>query len=37
MVSPMEGNVGDDKGWDGKMISTTMEASSGITRYGKDV
>ena len=37
MVSPMEDNVGDDKGWDDKLISTTMEAGFGDTRYGKDV
>ena len=37
MVSPMGGNVGDDKGWDGKVISTAMEAGFGDTRYGKDV
>ena len=33
MVSPMGGNVGDDKGWDDKVISTTMEVGSGDTRY----
>ena len=37
MVSPMGGNVGDDKGWDEKVISTTMDTSSGDTGYGKDV
>ena len=37
MVSSMGNNVGDDKGWDGKVISTTMEAGSGDTGYGKDV
>ena len=37
MVSLMGGNVGDDKGWDEKVISTAMDASSGDTRYGKDV
>ena len=37
MVSPMGGNAGDGKGWDDKVISTTMEAGSGDTRYGKDV
>ena len=37
MVSSMEGNVGDDKGWDDKVISTAMEAGSGDTEYGKDV
>ena len=25
MVSSMRGNVGDDKGWDDKVISTAME------------
>ena len=29
-MSPMGGNVGDDK-----VISTTMEAGSGDIRYGK--
>ena len=37
MVSPMGGNVGDDKGWDDKVISTAMEAGFGDTGYGKDV
>ena len=37
MVSPMGGNVGDDKGWDEKVISTAMEAGSGNIRYVKDV
>ena len=37
MVSPMGGNVGDDKGWDEKVISTAMAAGSSNTRYGKDV
>ena len=37
MVSPMGGNVGDDKGWDDKVIFTAMEACSGDTGYGKDV
>ena len=37
MVSPMGGNVGDDKGWDDKVISTVMEASYGDIGYGKDV
>ena len=32
MVSPMGGNVGDDK-----VISTAMEAGFGDTGYGKDV
>ena len=30
-------NVGDNKGWDDKVISTAVEAGSGDTRYGKDV
>ena len=39
MVSPMKGNVGDYKGWDEKVISTAMDASSGTgdNGYGKDV
>ena len=39
MVSPMGSNVGDDKGWDEKVISTAMDAGSGSgdNRYGKDV
>ena len=37
MVSPMGGNVGNDKRWNDKMISTTMGAGSDDTRYGKDV
>ena len=37
MVSPMGGNVGDDKGWDDKVISTAMETGSGDIGYGKDV
>ena len=37
MVSSMGGNVGDDKGWDDKVISTTMEAGFGDTGDGKDV
>ena len=37
MISSMGGNVWDDKGWDDKVISTTMEASSGDTGDGKDV
>ena len=39
MVSPMGGNVGDDKGWDEKVISTTMDTGSGSgdNIYGKDV
>ena len=37
MVSPMGGNVRDDKGWNEKVISTLMEAGSGDIGYGKDV
>ena len=39
MVSPMGCNVEDDKGWDEKVISTTMDASSssGDNGYGKDM
>ena len=37
MVSPMGGNVGDDKGWDEKVISTAMDPGSGDNGYGKDV
>ena len=37
MVSTMGGNVGDDKGWDDKVIFTAMEAGSGDIGYGKDV
>ena len=37
MGSLMGGNVGDDKGWDDKVISTSLEARSGITEDGKDV
>ena len=37
MVSPMGGNVGDDKGWDDNVISTDMEVDSSDTGYGKDV
>ena len=38
-TSPMGGNVGDDKGWNKKVISTAMDASSGSgdNGYGKDV
>ena len=36
-VSLMGGNVGDDKGWDDKMISTAMEVGFGDTRDGKYV
>ena len=37
MVSPMGGNVGDDKGRDEKVISTTMDAGfgSGDNGYGR--
>ena len=37
MVSLMRGNVGDDKGWDDKVISTAMEVGFDNTVYGKDV
>ena len=37
MVSPMGGNVRDDKGWDDKVISTAIEAGSSDTGYCKDV
>ena len=37
MVSPMGGDVGDDKGCDEKVISTAMDTSSSDTGYGKDV
>ena len=39
MVSPMGSNVGDDKGWDEKVISIAMDAGSGFGNngYGKDV
>ena len=37
MVSPMRGNVGNDKRWDENVISTAMEAGSSDTGYGKDV
>ena len=37
MVSPMGGNVGDDKGRHDKGISTAMEDGSSDTGYGKDV
>ena len=37
MVSSMGGNVEDDKGWDDKVVSTAMEASSSDIGYGKDV
>ena len=34
-VSLMADNVGDDKGWDDKMISIAMEAGFGNTGDGK--
>ena len=37
MALSMGGNVGDDKGWDDKVISTAMEGGSGDTGDGKDV
>ena len=37
LVSPMGGNVRDDKRWDHKVISTAMEVGSGDIGYGKDV
>ena len=37
MVSPMGGNVGDDKELDDRVISTAMEVGFGDTVYGKDV
>ena len=37
MVSSMGDNVGDDKGWDDKVISIAMEAGFGDTGFGKDV
>ena len=37
MVSSMGGNVGDDKGWDDKVISIAMKAGSDDTGFGKDV
>ena len=36
MVSSMGGNVGDDKGWDDKVISIAMETGSSDTGDGKD-
>ena len=36
-VSSMRGNVGDDKGWDDKVISIVMEVGSSDTKDGKDV
>ena len=36
-MSPMGGNVRDDKRWDHKVISTTMEVGSSDIGYGKDV
>ena len=37
MVSHMGVNVGDDKGWDEKVISNAMEVGSSDTGYAKDV
>ena len=39
MVSPMGGNVGDDKWWDEKVISIAMDVGYGSSDngYGKDV
>ena len=37
MVSSMGCNVGDDKGWDEKVISTPMDTGYGDTGYGKNV
>ena len=37
MVSLVGGNIRDDKGWDDKVISTSIEASSGDTGDSKDV
>ena len=39
MVLSMGGNVGDDKGWDEKVISTAMDVGfgSGDNGYGKYV
>ena len=37
MVSSMGGNVGDNKGWDDKVISTAMEVGSGDTEDGKNL
>ena len=37
MVSLMGDNVGDDKGWDDKVISTAIEVGSDGTGDGKDV
>ena len=37
IVSLMGGNARDEKGWDDKVISTTMEIGSGDTGDGKDV
>ena len=36
MVSPMGGNVGNDKGWDEKVISTVMDVGSGSGDNGYD-
>ena len=37
VVSPMGGNIRDDKWWDDKVISTTMEVGFDDTGYGKNV
>ena len=37
MVSPMRGNVEDDKLWEDKVISAAMEVDSNDSGYGKDV
>ena len=37
MVSSMEGNVGDDKGWGDKVIYTAMKGGSSDIGDGKDV
>ena len=36
-VPSVGGNVGDDKGWDDKVISNTMNVGFGDTGDGKDV
>ena len=37
MVLSMGGNIGNDKGWDDKVISIAMEAGFGNIGYGKNV
>ena len=37
MVSPMGGNIADDKGCDKKVICTAMDVGFGNIGYGKDV